>query len=136
MIEDLRFACRLWLRSPGFSIVAVLTIAVGIGASTALVGQINAVFWTPLPVERSNELRLVTWSSPRPSFVLGPNVLAGPGGEGSGSFASVSYPAYTAIRDEVRAFSDVACWDDIGEARPVVLGDLGFGVVHFVTGNF
>jgi ABC-type antimicrobial peptide transport system permease subunit len=38
---DLRLALRLWARTPGFSVVAIATIALGVGASTALVGQIN-----------------------------------------------------------------------------------------------
>ena len=34
------------------------------------------------------------------------------------------------------AFSDIACWADLGEARPVILGELGFGTVQFVSGNY
>ena len=60
-ITDIQHAARLWARSPGFSAVAVLTIAIGIGATTAIFGQVNAVFRTPLPVARPAELRLVAW---------------------------------------------------------------------------
>ena len=101
-----------------------------------LSSQINAVFWKTLPVSRPSELRLVAWTSPRPSFVGLPNVFAGPKIGDTATFGTFSYPAYVAMRDGSRAFSDLACWADIGEARPVVLGDAGYGAVQFVSGNY
>jgi predicted permease len=98
--------------------------------------QVKAVFWTPLPVTAPQDLRLVAWTSPRHPFVLGPNVMAGPRVNGADTFATFSYPAYLAMRDEATAFADVACWADLGEARPVILGELGFGTVQFVSGNY
>ena len=133
---DTRLAVRLWARTPGFTAIAIATIGLGIGASTALVGQVKAVFWTPLPVAAPDDLRFVAWTSPRRAFVLGPNVMAGPRVNGTDTFGTVSYPAYLAMRDESTTFSDVACWADLGEARPVILGELGFGTVQFVSGNF
>ena len=133
---DMRLAMRLWARTPGFTAIAIATIGLGIGASTALVGQVKAVFWTPLPVSSPQDLRFVGWTSPRHPFVLGPNVMAGPIVDGVSTFGTVSYPAYLAMRDESTVFADVACWADLGEARPVILGELGFGTVQFVSGNF
>ncbi len=136
-VIDVRHAIRLWARNPGFSTIAVATVAIGIGASTAIFSQINAVFWTPLPVNRPEQLRLLAWTSPRHPFVGGPNVLPGPPIDGAGeTFGSVSYPAYVAMRDGTDTFSDLACWADLGEARPVVLGERGFGAVQFVSGNY
>lgn len=135
LVIDVRYAVRVWARSPGFSAVALMIIAVGIGATTAIFAQLNAVFWTPLPVARPAELRLLAWTSPRHPFVLGPNVLPGPRGTGE-TFGSFSYPAYVAMRDGARAFSDLACWADLGEARPVVVGERGFASVQFVSGNY
>ena len=133
---DARLAVRLWARTPGFSAIAIATIGLGVGATTALVGQVKAVFWTPLPVAAPHDLRFVAWTSPRRAFVLGPNVMAGPRVNGTDTFGTVSYPAYLAMRDEATTFSDIACWADLGEARPVILGELGFGTVQFVSGNY
>src|SRR5688572_17640772 len=133
---DIRLAVRLWARTPGFSAIAIATIGLGVGATTALVGQVKAVFWTPLPVAAPHDLRFVAWTSPRRAFVMGPNVMAGPRVNGGETFGTVSYPAYLAMRDEATAFSDIACWADLGEARPVILGELGFGSVQFVSGNY
>src|SRR5437773_11605916 len=48
--QDLRFAARMIVKAPAFSAVAILTLALGVGASTAIFSQINAVFWKTLPV--------------------------------------------------------------------------------------
>jgi predicted permease len=133
---DFRLALRLWARTPGFSLVAIATIALGVGASTALVGQIKAVFWTPLPVQQPEDLRILAWTSPRRPFVLGPNVMAGPQVNGATTFSTVSYAAFLAMRDDPGPLSEVACWADLGEARPVLMGDLGFATVQFVSGNY
>jgi predicted permease len=134
--QDLAFAGRLMRRAPGFSAVAVFTLALGVGASTAIFSQINAVFWKTLPVERPEELRSLVWSSKKPAFVAGNNVIAGPAVPGGDSYGSFSYPAYLSMRDGGSTFSNLACWADLGEARPVVMRDVGFGAVHFVSGNY
>src|SRR3954447_24177605 len=118
--EDLRFGLRLMRKAPAFTAVAVFTLAVGIGASTAIFSQINAVFWKPLAVANPRELRSLLWYSQRPAFVGGNNVIAGPLRGGVATYASFSYPAYKAMRESSAAFSHLACWTDLGEARPVV----------------
>ena len=128
---DTRLALRLWARTPGFTAIAIATIGLGIGASTALVAQMKAVFWTPLSVASPQDLRFVAWMAARHPYVMGPNVMAGPVVDGITTYGTVSYPAYLALRDESTAFSDIACWADLGEARPVILGELGFGTVQF-----
>jgi predicted permease len=138
LAHDVRYAVRVWSATPGLSIVAVLTIAMGIGASTAIVGQINAVFWTRLAVPQPEALREVAWAAPRFPFVSGGrlNVIDGPRIDGTATFGSFSYAAYEAMRDGTTQFSDLACWRDFGEARPVTLGELGFGAVQFASGNY
>jgi predicted permease len=56
LIRDLRYGIRGLLKSPGFTTVAVLTIAMGIGVNSTIFSLVNAVLLKPLPVERSEEL--------------------------------------------------------------------------------
>jgi predicted permease len=134
--HDVRYAARTLFKSPAFTITVIVTLALGVAASTTMFGQLNALFWKPLPVGRPADLRMLAWSSRRPTFVAMPNVAAGPHLPGGDTYGSFSYPAYVAMRDGARDAIDLACWADLGETRPVVMRDVGFGSIHFVSGNY
>ena len=64
MLTDLRHALRLLARAPGFTLLCLATLALGIGATTALYSVANAVLWRPLPFERPEELEMVYVQAP------------------------------------------------------------------------
>jgi predicted permease len=91
--RDLRYALRSLRRSPGFAAVAVLTLALGIGATTAVFSVVNAVLLRPLPYEDGN--RLVSLWSTDPK-----NPTA----------RSVSFPDFVDIRAQSHSIANLASW--------------------------
>src|SRR5262249_13640885 len=93
--QDLRFSARLLAKSPGFTLVAALSLALGIGANTTIFTLVNAVLLNPLPVQDPSQLVSVWTTDDR----NGPSAFG---------FLQVSPGNYTALRDRNEAFTGLA----------------------------
>jgi predicted permease len=112
--QDLRYAARTLRKHPTFALAAILTLALGIGANTAIFTVVNATLLQRLPVPDRDRLVYVQRE------------------KNAGVFP---YPMYTALRDGTQAFEGVAAWSgfvaslNAGDGADRILG-------YLVTGNF
>jgi putative ABC transport system permease protein len=97
MFQDLRFGWRMLLRSPVMSMVAVLSLAAGIGANTAIFSVVNALLLRPLPYRAPEQLVKVFQRQPDPAK-----------GRSSSNWA---YPRFEILRDQNQSFGAVAGWN-------------------------
>jgi putative ABC transport system permease protein len=99
LLRDLRHAFRLLRLSPGFTIVAVLTLALGIGANTAIFQLVDSIRLRTIPVKNPQELGTVRiadrhWAS----------------GNFSSQYSELTFPMWEQIRKRQEGFSEIAAW--------------------------
>ncbi len=94
LLQDLRYGARMLLKKPGFTLIAVLTLALGVGANTAIFSVINSLMLRPLPFREPDKLFQV-WES---NVKLGYNET------------DASYPNFADWRDQNQVFEQIAIY--------------------------
>jgi putative ABC transport system permease protein len=90
IVQDLRYGARMLRKSPGFTIIAVFTLAIGIGANTAIFSVVYGVLLAPLPYKDPSRLIVLNETTPKVGVV------------------SVSYPNFLDWRSQSHEFSEMA----------------------------
>ena len=112
LIKDIRFAIRSLLRRPGFTAIAVLTLAIGIGINAALFSVVNGVLLNPLPFPEPDQL--VVMDQSKPNFEAG----------------AIPYPNFLDLRKENQTFSAMSIF------RGAAFSLVGMGEPERVNGRF
>lgn len=100
LLQDLRFTLRQLRKNPGFALTTILTLALGIGATTSIFSLVNAVLLRPLPFPESDRLMEVSHLDHAP----GTSVL---------TRAPLSYPDFFDWRSQAKSFSGMASYHDV-----------------------
>ncbi|MFZ0334189.1 MAG: ABC transporter permease, partial [Candidatus Acidiferrales bacterium] len=118
LLQDLRYGIRMLAKSPGFAVVAILTLALGIGANTAIFSLIDGILMRTLPVQDAQSLVVLKWSANK-----APEMHSSSYGDctqhrerqGPSSSCSFSEPFFHDVAAHVDAFSNVAAFSNAGQ---------------------
>jgi predicted permease len=123
LLQDLKFGCRMLIKNPAFTAIAVLSLGLGIGANTTIFTFVNALLFRPPAVESPGQL-LAVWNR---------NVKA----SGLDQFMPLTFPDYLYFRDNNKVFSGLLAFD--GDPLPVSWSKSGEGEKvqgGLVSGNY
>ncbi|MGB6875022.1 MAG: ABC transporter permease [Candidatus Acidiferrales bacterium] len=137
MWQDIKYGLRMLAKSPGFTAVAVLTLALGIGANTAIFSLIEAVMLRSFPVHDPAHLVALKWvahGSPNTAGYM--SLMSCPGEETRQQGCSFSYPMLQRFQSLSGVFSDVTAMGGLARFTLTGNGPARVATGQMVTGTF
>lgn len=142
--QDARYGLRTLLSNKAFSALAVLSLALGIGANTAIYSFMESILLRSLPVGDPESLVVVNWTSRPPQnankdwvhVVHGVQGMMWPGNKGMLETGMLPYAAYELMRDDNPVFSTVFGYFDGRKHNVALRGQAVSALTEFVTGDF
>jgi hypothetical protein len=140
-LQDIHYGLRYLRRSPGFAAVAILTLALGIGANTSIFTILNAVMLARLPVGHPEELVLFHWMSHSQGPHLWNSIYVYSGCDmkdpGSGSSnCSFSFPDYDNFRLHSQSFQGIAAYGGVETVQVDLNGQATRASGQYVSGDY
>jgi predicted permease len=136
-MQDLRYAARQLRRNPGFALTAILTLAIGIGANTALFGVVNELLLQPLPVSSPRDLVLFNWLEGRKSMRTGMDgVRTKDEATGRSTSTSFSYPTFRRLQETNRTLTELFAFYSLHQLNIVVDRNADVASGQYVSGNY
>ena len=137
LAQDLRYGWRQLRRHPGFAATAILALAVGIGANTALFSVIDQLLLRSLPVDKPGELVLFNWLEGRKSMRFGMDGARTTDAQtGRSTSTSFSYPSFLRLQRANDTLSDLFAFYPIQQLSVVFDGQAEIASGQFVSGNY
>jgi predicted permease len=142
LLQDVRYGLRMLRKSPGFAATAILTLALGIGANTAIFSLIDAVMLRSLPVQDPQHLLILTWTAlhdPKTNvsyFWSGCPVASDDPRKHIPDGCTFSYPMYEQIREQRNVFSAVTAFTGAKQVHVTANGGVGMATSQLVSGDF
>lgn len=137
MLLDLRYGARMLLKNKMFTSVAVFSLALGIGANTALFSLVDAVLLKLLPVKAPEQLVLFRWVSGEHMMMRSfSGSLDKDDATGLSSSTSFSYPAFEQLREDNQMLSDVFAFAQLEQVNVNVDGNAEIAGGQLVTGGY
>jgi macrolide transport system ATP-binding/permease protein len=137
LLQDVRYAVRVMARPPLFTAMALLSLALGIGANTAIYSFMDAILLRALPVRNPESLVVLNWrSKDRPAVVhslSGNNFRDPKTGYTSGNFP---FPAYELLRENSPVFSSLFAFNGAGRLNILIEGQADLANGQYVSGEY
>src|ERR1044071_5573991 len=142
--QDIRYGCRTMTANKAFSALAVLSLALGIGANTTIYSFMESILLRSLPVADPESLVVLNWHSRPPRdggkesvhVMHGLQGMAWPGDKGSMVLGIFPYPAFETLREQNPVFSTLFGYVNARNRNLAVRGQVASTATEYVTGEY